>query len=151
MNQPEVKILAVSNVYCRLMNFKKKGDQEIGHEHDYDHGTLLASGKLLVEKFENNGSLKSSKEFIAPSFIFVEKNVRHVLTALEDNTVATCIHALRSIDDEIIAPDFFVEQKELADSYQQFLETGLPNVGQVLAKKDIKVNAPARTKFFKER
>ena len=114
--RPEIKILAVSNVYCRLMNFNKKGDQEIGHYHDYDHGTLLASGKLLVEKLDDNNDIIFSKEFTAPTFVFISKNAKHVLTSLEDNTVATCIHALRTIDETIIDPDFFIEEKELADN-----------------------------------
>ena len=113
---PEIKILAVSNVYCRLMNFNKKGDQELGHYHDYDHGTLLASGKLLVEKLDDNNNIISSKEFTAPTFVFIAKDAKHVLTALEDKTVATCIHALRTIDETIIEPNFFIEEKELADS-----------------------------------
>ena len=113
--RPEIKIIAVSNVYCRLMNFNKKGDQELGHYHDYDHGTLLASGKLLVEKLDDNNNIISSKEFTAPTFVFIVKDTKHVLTALEDGTVATCIHALRTIDENIIDPDFFIEEKELAD------------------------------------
>ena len=113
--RPEVRILAVSNVYCRLMNFVKKGDQEFGHYHDYDHGTLLANGRLLVEKTDDAGNVIYTKEFVAPTFIFIEKDARHVLTALEDNTVATCIHALRTIDDTIIDSDFLVEERELAD------------------------------------
>lgn len=129
MNRPEVKILAVSNVYCRLMNFVKKGDQEIGHYHGYDHGTLLASGKLLVEKLDDNGNVNYTKEFVAPSFIFIEKDSRHVLTALEDNTVATCIHALRTIDETIIDPDFYVEQKELADS-PELITPDRPAIGK---------------------
>jgi hypothetical protein len=118
MNKPEVKILAVSNVYCRLMNFVKKGDKEHGHYHDYDHGTLLASGKLLVEKLDDNGEIIYSKVFTAPSFIFIAKDSQHILTALEDNTVATCIHALRTIDETIIDPDFYIEEKELSDTFE---------------------------------
>jgi len=114
--KPDVKILAVSNVYCRLMNFKKKGDQEHGHYHGYDHGTLLAKGKLLVEKTDKEGNKLSSKEFTAPSFIFIAKDTRHVLTALEDDTIVTCIHALRTIDETIIDPDFLIEEKEFADN-----------------------------------
>ena len=129
MNRPEVKILSVSNVYCRLMNFVKKGDQEMGHYHSYDHGTLLASGKLLVEKIDDNDNVKYSKEFTAPSFIFIAKDSKHVLTALEDNTVATCIHALRTIDETIIDPDFYVEQKELADS-PELITPERPSIGE---------------------
>lgn len=122
MSRPEIKILAVSNVYCRLMNFKKQGDQELGHFHSYDHGTLLASGKVLVEKIDDDGNVISFKEFEAPSFIFIEKGVRHVITALEDNTVATCIHALRTIDETIIDTNFLVEERELADSQENVKE-----------------------------
>jgi hypothetical protein len=113
--KPEVKILSVSNVYCRLMNFKNKGDQEKGHYHSYDHGTLLAKGRLLVEVINDEGAVVSSKEFSAPTFIFIAKDTQHVLTALEDETLATCIHALRTIDETIIDPDFFIEQQVLAD------------------------------------
>lgn len=28
MNQPKIKIFAVSNVYCRIMEFEKEGDIE---------------------------------------------------------------------------------------------------------------------------
>jgi len=108
--QPEVKILAVSNVYCRLMEFKQANDFEIGHYHHYDHGTLLAKGKIKVEMFDKEDNLLSTKEFTAPSFLFIKKDNIHKLTALEDGTVATCIHALRTIDEEIVDPDFFVEE-----------------------------------------
>jgi quercetin dioxygenase-like cupin family protein len=115
MNKPQIKILSVSNVYSRLMYFKK-GDVEEGHFHPYDHGTLLASGSLNVKMLNDDGTTKSQKSFKAPTFIFIKKNEKHLLTALEDNTVASCIHALRSIDGEIVSPAFMVEQVELADS-----------------------------------
>ena len=129
--RPDVKILAVSNVYCRLMNFKKKGDQELGHYHSYDHGTLLAKGRLLVEKTDDEGNPIGSKEFEAPSFIFIGKDVRHVLTALEDDTVATCIHALRTIDETIIDSNFLVEEKELADNVESASDEK-PTIGELM-------------------
>ena len=143
MNQPEIKILSVSNVYCRLMNFLKRGDQELGHYHDYDHGTLLATGKLLVEKTNDDGDVIYSRVFTAPSFIFIEKDNRHILTALEDNTLATCIHALRTIDEDIIAPDFYIEQKELADS-PNLTTTERPSIGQEMAKRGLKYKTLAK-------
>ena len=115
MANPEIKILAVSNVYCRLMNFLKKGVSEGGHFHDYDHGTLLATGKVLVEKFDADRNVIASKVFTAPTFLFIEKDVAHRLTAMEDNTVATCIHALRSITEDILDPDTFTQQQEFSD------------------------------------
>lgn len=129
--RPEIKILAVSNVYSRLMHFLKAGDQEIGHTHAYDHGTLLASGKLLVEKMNNEGEVFFSKEFTAPTFIMVEKEYAHRLTALEDNTVATCIHALRTIDEEIVDSEFLVKEREFSDSAEQHKKTGIPGIGSV--------------------
>lgn len=143
MEKPAVKILAVSNVYCRLMHFKKKGDVEHGHFHDYDHGTLLAKGKLLVEKWGDNGEVISSRIFTAPTFIFIDKNNEHQLTALEDDTVATCIHALRTIDETIIDPAFFVEEKELADSFREVTEEVRP-IGEVMRDKGLKYKSLAK-------
>ena len=114
--RPEIKILAISNVFSRLMHFKKEGDTEISHYHDYDHGTLLATGRLRAESYDDNNKLLFSNEFTAPTFIYIKKHVRHKLIALEDNTVATCIHALRTDTGEIVDPEFLIEEVELADS-----------------------------------
>lgn len=144
---PDVKILAVSNVYCRLMNFKYKGDKEQGHYHSYDHGTLLAKGRLLVEKTDNEGNIIAAKEFVAPSFIFIAKDTRHVLTALEDDTIATCIHALRSIDETIIDSSFLIEEKELSDTPGESSKDK-PTIGEVMRDKgmlyDQIANPPAK-------
>lgn len=129
--RPEIKILAVSNVFCRLMHFKNAGDQEIGHYHTYDHGTLLAKGKLLVEKTDDDGNVTFSKEFTAPTFMFIEKDHRHIITALEDDTVATCIHALRTVDETIVDPSFFIEETIMADSPEQ-AATGLKSIGRMM-------------------
>lgn len=134
--RPEVKILAVSNVYCRLMNFKKKGDTELGHYHDYDHGTLLATGKLKVEMVDDRNKLISVKEFEAPTFILIKKDVRHIITALEDNTVASCIHALRVVTGDIVDPDFFIEPTELADSTDKITDQ-MPAIGNYYVDKGL--------------
>lgn len=89
MTSPNVKIGCVSNLWSRMMHFEKAGDIEQGHTHQFDHLTLLASGKLKVT-VDGNVS-----EFVAPHMIFIHKDKEHELVALEDNTVAYCIHALR--------------------------------------------------------
>lgn len=89
MSQPFVLIGCVSNLFSRMMVFEKAGDAEQGHSHYFDHLTLLASGKLRVTV---EGV---STEFTAPHMIFIKKDKFHVLEAMEDKTVAYCIHALR--------------------------------------------------------
>lgn len=102
-NPPSIQIMAVSNVYIRSMIFEKKGDTEIGHKHPYHHGTMLSSGSLLVK------TEKGMKIFNAPSLIFIDKDLTHELIALEDNTVANCIHALRDVEGELIPPETIPE------------------------------------------
>ena len=110
MSSPKIKLLAISNVFSRLMHFEKAGDTETSHRHTYDHGTLLSSGSVRVEMLDDNNNVLTSKEFISPTFIFVPKESIHRIVALEDNTVCSCIHALRTMDQEIIDSDFLVEQ-----------------------------------------
>ena len=102
--------MCVSNVYSRLMHFERKGDIEYGHKHDFDHGTLVSSGSILVEIADAvTKQTATKKEVHAPNFIFIEKNKYHKLTALEDNTVCACIHALKTNDGDLLEPDFLVE------------------------------------------
>lgn len=92
MNNPEVKIGCVANLYSRMMHFAKAGDIEYGHTHQFDHLTLLASGTLRVTV---EGK---TTDFKAPHMIYIKADKTHELVALEDNTVAYCIHALRDGD-----------------------------------------------------
>lgn len=85
----EVKIGCVSNLYSRMMHFKNAGDTEPSHTHCFDHLTLLASGSVECEV----DGVKTI--FKAPHMIFIKKDKMHMFTALEDNTVAYCIHAMR--------------------------------------------------------
>lgn len=100
MATPHYSISCVANLFCKQMLFAKAGDVEQGHCHAFDHTTLLGTGSVSVAV---NG--KSTK-FTAPQMIFIQAELEHEITALEDNTVAYCIHALRNGDgvDDIIDP-----------------------------------------------
>lgn len=129
MGLPKIKLLCVSNVFSRLMHFKKSGDVEVGHRHVYDHGTLISSGSVLYEVLDSyDGNVVSSKKVFAPNFIFVEKNKYHRITALEDDTVCACIHALRTNDEELVDPDCLIQKLEDEDtknlSEKVMLKTG---------------------------
>lgn len=109
MAAPQVKLIAVSNVFSRLMRFVSAGDVEVGHCHNYDHATLISSGAVRYEVLDGlDGAVIHQKDFVAPAFVFVEKDKYHRLTALEPDTVCACIHALRTIDGDLVSPDTLI-------------------------------------------
>jgi len=89
-NYPEIQISCVSNMYVRMMEFKKSGCCEPGHAHPFDHLTLLTKGSVQMEV---DGIIST---FNAPKMIFILKDKVHSITALEDNTLAFCIHPIRN-------------------------------------------------------
>lgn len=107
MTAPTVNIGTVANVFVRQMHFVAAGDSEFGHKHPYAHLTLLAKGSMSV--------LVGDKEttFVAPSMIYIEANTQHMLTAVTENTVAYCVHALREPTGDIVSPDMVPEGVEL--------------------------------------
>lgn len=114
MSHPDIQIMACSNVYIRMMHFNNIGDIEVGHSHTYDHATVLSSGSVKYEVLDGfAGNVVSEKIFTAPDMIFVEKDKFHRITAMQNNTVCSCTHALRSVDEDLIPPDSFIESKHL--------------------------------------
>ena len=100
MAYPETKMTCIKNLWTRQMFFAKAGDANEGHVHNYDHTTLLAYGSVRVH-VEGN-----TTDFKAPQMIFIKSGKSHYLEALEDGTVAYCVHALRNKDSEdILDPD----------------------------------------------
>lgn len=90
MSYPDTKMTCVSNLWLRQMHFAKAGDKNEGHVHNFDHITLIAKGSVTVDV---EGQ---TTNFTAPHMIFVAKGKRHFLIAKEDDTVAYCVHALRT-------------------------------------------------------
>ena len=100
MDYPINKMACVKNLWLRQMHFIKAGDQNEGHTHNFDHVTLLAKGSVEVD-------VEGSKStFTAPHMIYIIAGKSHFITALEDDTVAYCVHALRDRNtEEILDPD----------------------------------------------
>jgi hypothetical protein len=98
---PQIKLAVISNVWLKVMNFKNVGDFSAGHKHTFNHPTLLSSGSVEVQV---DGKITT---FEAPSIIYIEKDKVHRITALQSNTVVSCIHALRDGNetDDIISED----------------------------------------------
>ena len=72
------------------MHFIKAGDRDEGHVHNFDHITMLSKGSVEVDVDGNKTA------FAAPHMIYIAKGKRHFLTALENDTIASCLHALRT-------------------------------------------------------
>ena len=99
MSYPETKISCAANLWLRQMHFHKVGDANEGHKHNYDHMTLLAHGSVRVHV---DGE---TTDFKAPHSIFIVAGKSHFIEALEDGTVAYCVHALRDKETaEILDP-----------------------------------------------
>jgi quercetin dioxygenase-like cupin family protein len=96
MASPKSKFTCIANLWIRQMVFEKAGDANDGHIHNYDHTTLLSYGSVKV-----NVEGKTT-EFKAPQVIYIQKGKSHFIEALEDNTIAYCVHALRDKDTEEI-------------------------------------------------
>jgi len=85
------------NIWVRQNVLELVGEAHDGHEHKFDHVTLLVSGKVSIEIFG-----EQPKEFTAPTFIVIRKEHRHKITALTDGTVYYCVFALRDLDGEVM-------------------------------------------------
>jgi len=81
------------NIWVKQNVLELAGESFDGHEHKFDHVTLLVSGKVSVQIKDN-----PPKEFTAPTFIVIRKEHQHKITALEDNTIYYCVYALRDLD-----------------------------------------------------
>lgn len=99
MSDPHVQLGTVANLWTRQMHFVRAGDTEKPHDHHFDHLTLLAKGAVRVTV---DGV---TSEFKAPQMIYIRAHKLHTITALEDNTLAYCIHALRDPEGELLDPD----------------------------------------------
>lgn len=80
------------------MVLEKACDANVGHEHNYDHVTLVISGRVrvlyryVVDGREVEGQ---TEEFGPGEPIEVRAKVRHTITALAPNTVYVCIFSHR--------------------------------------------------------
>ena len=84
------------NIWVR-QNVLEANEAFNGHEHKFDHVTLLTSGKVSVQIKDN-----PPKEFTAPTFIVIRKDQRHKITALENGAVYYCVFALRDLNGEVM-------------------------------------------------
>ena len=85
------------NIWVRQNVLAGVNNSNQGHEHHFDHVSLLVEGVVRVHV---DGY--PSKEFTAPTFIVVRKEHRHRFECLSERAVWYCVFALRDLDGEPI-------------------------------------------------
>lgn len=116
---PEIQISCLANVYVRRMHFAKDGIVEVGHRHPYSHASLVASGSVAVQLYDDmNQRLLDPVIYRAPAMVMVAKDVAHQITSLEPNTTVCCIHALRDETETIIDPEMIPLPTPLRDTVE---------------------------------
>lgn len=93
------KFLCVDGVAIVQMVLPKANDVIPQHAHSYDHHTLVASGRVRVW-----ADGKHIGDYGEREAILIRAGQKHLIAALEDNSVAYCIHnASREGKVEILA------------------------------------------------
>jgi mannose-6-phosphate isomerase-like protein (cupin superfamily) len=84
-NGPE--FITIDDIFIKQMLLAEAGDTVEQHAHCYAHTTLVAAGSIRVWR---GGELMG--DFAAPSRVFIPAKTKHTIMALEDKTLAYCIH-----------------------------------------------------------
>ena len=84
-------ITEASGLYFRSVTLPEAGTYIPQHNHDYDHATLVCSGKVRGWCDGVNLGVKSKGEVFE-----IRANHEHVFVSLEPNTTLVCIHNLES-------------------------------------------------------
>lgn len=91
----------VGPVGIRQIHLEKQCESHQGHQHNYDHTTVIIRGRVKVQyRYEKDGQTVEgeSEEFGQGETIFIRKNVFHTIIALEDNTLYFCVFSHRDFD-----------------------------------------------------
>lgn len=89
------------NIYIRPMKFEKAGERIEGHQHTFDHTTIVFTGALHVKAILPDGRV-IERDFTAPDSFLVKSDVHHELTALADNTEAWCVYSHRTPQGDVV-------------------------------------------------
>jgi len=87
---------ASGNIYIRPVHLARAGDECGNHAHNFDHTTIILKGAVRIAK---DGI---DQEFFAPSHCLIEKGIRHLIVALEDDTEFWCVYSHRSPQGEVV-------------------------------------------------
>jgi hypothetical protein len=111
-----IELGCFGNIWVRQNILAKSGDSHEGHKHYFDHVTLLVKGNVQVE-VEGH----PVKEFQSPTFIVIDKDHEHKITALTDDVLYYCVFALRDMNGEVV-DQMFEDQHNPLSSLEKHSE-----------------------------
>lgn len=96
----------IGNFMRRLNPLPKKGDITGNHEHHFDHMSFVANGSIRVVARDLVGNILWENDFVARDPVrdcfLVKKEVRHEITALEDDTLFYCMYSHRTPQGDVV-------------------------------------------------
>lgn len=96
MGHPAIHTAVCGNQYFHVMTFREAGDHIPTHEHTYDHVMQILAGRVRIV------SSRETIEAKAGDLYDVPRGVAHGIVALEDGSIAQCVHILRWPDGTIV-------------------------------------------------
>ncbi len=91
----------VGPVGIRQNVLAERCESHVGHEHTYDHGTMVIRGRVRVSYSWLEGDkvvTGPDREFGQNEDVVIKAHVRHTVKALEPNTVYKCVFSHRDFD-----------------------------------------------------
>jgi len=93
-----------SGVYAKQMTLPA-GYTALSHSHNFDHMSILASGKVLVKTDDSE-----VVEYTAPTVVTIKAGINHAIYAVEDSSWF-CVHATEETDEDHI-DEVLIHMKE---------------------------------------
>lgn len=78
-----------------------KGDVIVGHIHQFDHTSIVFTGKVHVSAVLPDGRTVE-RDFEAPAHFLVRAEVKHEITGLAEDTQFWCVYSHRNPQAQIV-------------------------------------------------
>lgn len=89
------------NIFIRPMLLDEVGSRINGHEHNFDHTSVVFTGSVHVRATLPSGEVVE-KDFVAPAHFLVKAGVKHEIVAKAPNTVVWCVYAHRDPQGQVV-------------------------------------------------
>ena len=90
------------NIFIRYFDLNKAGEVREGHEHNFDHHTLCVAGRIKIEREHPDGKKDVKEQSAGELGFLIQKECKHTITALVDNTRILCIYAHRTPQGDVV-------------------------------------------------